>query len=82
MHLNADHVRDNRIYSYLNHDELGLLLSAMHARNISQKATAVRTFLLEQCQSVLQSNKAQGASQTANATLYRPKSTVTLRFHR
>lgn len=80
MHLNADHVRDYRIYSYLNHDELGLLLSAMHARNISQKATAVRMFLLEHCQSVLQSSKSQGATQTANTTLYRPKSTVKLSF--
>lgn len=50
---NWDDVRDNRIYAYLNQQELDLFLQAMQIQDIKQKATAARTFLVAHSQQII-----------------------------
>lgn len=46
-HKNWDNVRDIRLYGYLNQKEMDQFLEAMRLRDMGQKSTAVRDFVIE-----------------------------------
>lgn len=59
MYKNWDHVRDNRLYSYMNQAELATFHTAMQLQDISQQATALRMFALAQSEQIILASRSQ-----------------------
>lgn len=54
---NWDHVRDNRIYAYLNEKEMAQFLEAMQQQDLHQNATAARQFIIERSKQIIEESK-------------------------
>ncbi len=74
---NWDEVREERIYSYLNTPEHEKLGQAMQKVGISQKATAVRHFLMAMSDRILSATQAQTQEQIEYSQTDNNSETVT-----